>query len=91
MKTYDDYIVFVLGTDNFNFSQKLRNMYDLGMDELYGICIYIAQKFDEYDNYTIDMGYNIPQYENLCRFLHKYEKQIDDYLIDYTEFEIVKE
>ena len=91
MKNYDDYIVFVLGTDNFNFSQKLRNMYDLGMDELYGVCVYIAQKFEEYDNYTIDMGHNISQYENLCRFLHDYEKQIDDYLIDYTEFEIVKE
>lgn len=91
MKPYDDYIVFVLGTDNFNFSQKLRNMYDLGMDELYGICVYIAQKFEEYDNYTIDMKYNIPQYENLCNFLHEYEKQIDDYLIDKTEFEIVKE
>lgn len=91
MKTYDDYIVFVLGTDNFIFSQKLRNMYDLGMDELYGICVYIAQKFEEYDNYTIDLGYNISQYENLCRFLDKYVTQIDDYLIDKTEFEIVKE
>ena len=91
MQNYDDYIVFVLGTDNFNFSQKLRNMYDLGMDELYGICVYIAQKFEEYDNYTIDLGYNISQYENLCRFLHEYEKQIDDYLLDCAEFEIVKE
>lgn len=91
MKTYDDYIVFVLGADDFDLSQKLRNRYDLGMDELYGICVYIAQKFEEYDNYTIDMGHNISQYDNLRRFLRKYEKQIDDYLIDYTEFEIVKE
>ena len=91
MKTYDDYIVFVLGTDNFNFSEKLRNMYELGMDELYGICVYIAQKFEEYDNYTIDLGHNISQYENLCRFLDKYMSQIDNYLFYGTEFELVKE
>ena len=85
MKKYDEYIAFLLIGDEFDVSKKLRNLSkQWGMDDLYTTCIYIATKFQEYDK---DKNYK-PQYESLVWFLREYEKQINEYIDDGTEFEL---
>lgn len=69
MRDYDNYIVFVLGTDNFELSQYIRNNPKrYGIDELYDFCIMVARDFEESkENANLSIG----QYTALERFLDK--------------------
>lgn len=68
---YDEYIVFVLGTDNFELSQYIRNNPKrYGIDELYDLCIRIAKDFQEYD-LAEERYNNYSQYESLTMFLEE--------------------
>lgn len=81
------YIVFLLGTDNFKTSKEIRKIAEefCNMSALYENCIYIANKFLEYDKEF----YNTKsQYESLETFLIEYENQIIDYLYTHTEIEL---
>ena len=67
-KKYDDYIVFVLGTDNFELSLYIRsNPKHYGIDELYDFCIKVAQDFEESEENKI---LSISQYTALDKFLN---------------------
>lgn len=85
---YDNYIVFLLGCDEFDVCQKIRRMCgEWGADSLYNDCVYIAKKFEEYDrehtNYT--------QYDNFCAFIFEYKKEINSYLDYGNVFDVKKE
>lgn len=83
---YDEYIVFVLGCDNFKVCEKIRTLAkEWGADSLYEDCVYLAQKFNLYDS---DKYNYLSQYESLCKFLQEYENEIDEYLENGTKFEI---
>lgn len=85
-QNYDEYIVFILGTDNFDICKKIRDKaIEFGMDGLYEICIYLATKFEKYDK---DKYNTWSQYESLRRFLKEYEKEINDYLNNEIGFDI---
>lgn len=85
-QNYDEYVVFVLGTDNFDICKKIRNKaIEFGMDGLYEICIYLATKFEEYDK---DKYNTWSQYESLEHFLNEYEKEINNYLDKGIKFDI---
>lgn len=87
MKNYDDYIVFLLGSDNFKVCQKIRELAELnGMDTLYDDCIEIAKKFNIYDM----LSPRIAQYDNFADFINKYENEILDYIIKGNNFEVFK-
>lgn len=77
-KNYDDYIVFLLGADNFGeVTDKLHSIgYDYGMDTKYNLCIKIAENFKQYDELHI----NYPQYDNLSAYLFENEKQILNFI-----------
>lgn len=77
-QNFENYIVFILGTDNFEICKKIREIASReGMDNIYENCIYIAKKFNEYDKNK----YNYySQYESLRRFLNDYNKEINEYL-----------
>jgi hypothetical protein len=87
---YDDYIVFVLGTDNFDATVFIRELARReGIDTAYNCCVYIAKKFQEYD--IITNNYNkISQYESLCNFLDDYYFEVKEYIDEGTKFEIKK-
>lgn len=83
---YDDYIVFLLGADTFTISHKIRELArEFGMDGIFEDCVYIAQKFNEYDK----LKYNLySQYESFERFLEEYDAEINNYLEEGIKFEI---
>ena len=71
MREYDEYIVFVLGTDNFELSQYIRNNpKHYGIDELYEFCIMIAKDFQKYDLESENYN-NYSQYDSLTMFLEE--------------------
>lgn len=76
---FDNYIVFLLGSDNFEVCNLLRNaMSEWGADGVYEMCIYLAQKFYEYDHtrpYT-----NKSLYDSFSDFLQEYEDSIKEYI-----------
>lgn len=82
-----NYIVFLLGTDNFEISKIIRRQakdkYD--MFEMFENCNYIADRFLEYDKRNADtMG----EYESFTHFLQEYYEQIIDFLMFGICFEI---
>lgn len=82
---YDNYIVFLLGADNFDVCKKIRSMCEeFGMDEMYDACVYIAQMFQKYD----DANWDKPQYDNFAHFLNQYNKEIDIFLIENIKFNV---
>ena len=91
-KNYDEYIVFLLGADNFDVCHKLRKLAEqIGMDETYEYAVYIAQKFNEYDDYvTKELNFNWSQYDCFEEFLSKHETKINNYIDNSIEFEIEK-
>ena len=81
-----EYIVFLLGADNFKVSQKIRQIaLNFGMDNLFDDCCYIADKFLQYDKRNEDY---MSEYESLVMFLTEYEKEINDFLDNGEAFEI---
>ena len=88
---YDDYIVFVLGTDNFEISKQLRTIAELNgnIDEVYDMCVHIAKKFAVYDNKLNLL--TTPSYEILCMFMKEYKQEILDYIFKKKDFEIREE
>ena len=81
-----EYIVFLLGTDNFNISWKVQATgKDWGMFQAYESCCYIADKFLQYDKRNEDI---MSEYESLCNFLEEYEDEIYEFLDNGTNFEI---
>lgn len=67
MLPYDEYIVFIIGTDNFELSKFIRdNHLRYGIDDLYKLCINIAMDFEK-SEYNYDLS--ISQYTALERFL----------------------
>lgn len=66
---YDEYIVFILGFDNFELSQYIRmNPKHYGADEIYDFCVMIAKDFEKSEeNKNLAIG----QYTALERFLDK--------------------
>lgn len=85
-KDFDNYIVFLLGTDNFEISKEIRHLAEeFGMDGIYEDCVYIAQQFEKYDK----NNYNTTsQYESLEKFLATYDTEIKEFLHNRTKFEI---
>lgn len=85
-QNFDHYIVFILGSDNFEVCKKIREIAnEWGMNGIYEDCIYIAKKFNEYDKNK----YNYySQYESLSKFLNDYDKEINDYLDKGIKFNI---
>lgn len=70
-QNYEDYIVFVLGADNFRLSKYIRKQmweHDYGMDELYDFCKLVATDFEESEE---NMDLSISQYTALEKFLDK--------------------
>lgn len=89
MKDYDDYIVFLLGSDDFAISKRLRDERDfLGMDGFYDLCIEIAKKFQEFDNELMLKYSTIDLYSSLQKFLQDYDKQLFDYIEKGIDFDI---
>lgn len=81
-----EYIVFLLGTDNFKISNKIRELgREWGMNTIFEDCCYIADRFLQYDKRNEDY---MSEYESLCMFLEEYAQQIEDFLDDGTAFEI---
>lgn len=69
MVEYNDYIVFVLGIDNFEISNYIRNNPKrYGVDELYDLCIQIAIDFED-SEYNHDL--TISTYDALQQFLEE--------------------
>lgn len=67
MKKYDEYIVFILGTDNFKLSKFIRaNSKHYGIDELHTFCIKIAEDFEESEE---NKNLSKSQYDALEEFL----------------------
>lgn len=88
---YDDYIIFLLSTDNFDISKKIRDMIntgEYGMNEIFEYCQYIARKFEKYDE---DKYNYLSQYESFSNFLKEYDIEINNYLDYGTEFKIVEQ
>lgn len=82
-KNYSDYIVYILGADNFDISIKLRNYGAVfGMDTAYNKAVAIAQKFELYDK---QLPY-ISQYLNLTAFIEHYNEQLLDFIINDKDF-----
>jgi hypothetical protein len=80
MRNYDDYIVFLLGADDFKISKLIRKKAEeLGdMFGAYELSITIAQKFEEYsEKYFM---YDISTYEVFANYLEDYEKEIVDFI-----------
>lgn len=77
-KNYDNYVVFLLGTDDFGaVSDELHNVgYSYGMDTEYNLCIKIAENFQQYD----ELHNNYSQYDNLSAYLFENEKQILNFI-----------
>lgn len=86
-KNYSDYIVFLLGGDTFGeITEEIDKIkYEYGMDSAFEDCVYIAQKFNEYDT-----NWNYSEYESLVFFLEEYKHDIIRYLRDNIEFTIIK-
>lgn len=91
-KDYDEYIVFLLGADNFDVCHKLRKLAEqIGMDGTYEYAVYIAQKFNECYNYiTKKLKFNWSQYDCFEEFLFNYEEEILYYIDNSIEFKIKK-
>lgn len=86
MLPYDDYIVFLLGSDRFEICNTIRDMADeFGIDTMYTRCIYLAIKFQKYDQRNVNTQ---SQYDSFCEFLVAYEKEIIDYLENDVRFDI---
>ena len=82
---YDNYIVFLLGCDEFGICQKIRDLcHEYGVDSMYDDCIYVAKKFEEYDRKHQDNA----RYENFFDFLKIYEKELNDFLYDGIGFDV---
>ena len=80
MRNYDDYIVFLLGADNFKISKSIRKKAEeLGdMFGVYELCVTLAQKFEEYsEKYFM---YDISTYDVFANYLEDYEKEIVDFI-----------
>ena len=91
MELYDNYIVFVLGADNFEISKIMRTISEQhgAIDEMYDQCVYLAKRFAEYDN--IQNLCMTPPYEILEMFLKEYKEQILKYVINGEEFKVKEE
>lgn len=88
-QTYDNYIVFLLGADDFAVSHKIRKLCKVfGMDEMYAVCVYIAKVFEKYDNLYWDEG---SQYDNFARFLEDYNDDIMAYIDSSVDFDLKSE
>ena len=86
-RDYDDYIVFLLGADNFETSKLIRQLAGtFGMDTLFDNCVYIAKRFETYDK---ERSYT-SKYINLQDFLDIYNDEIRNYLLNGTRFEVRK-
>lgn len=85
-KDYDDYIVFLLGTDEFDVCNKIKkwakNNYD--MYGAYEMCVEIAKKFEKYDRQYPDCS----QYDNFECFLDEYNKELIDFIENDINFEV---
>ena len=69
MAYFSGYIVFVLGVDNFEISNYIRNNPKrYGVDELYELCIRIAIDFED-SEYNHDL--TISTYDALQQFLEE--------------------
>lgn len=82
---YEDYIVFVLGTDNFRLSKYIRKQmweHDYGMDEVYDFCIMVARDFEESEE---NLDLSMSQYTALEKFLDKNTPKYID-MFDRGEF-----
>ena len=68
------YIAFLLATDNFNVSQDIKwyieNKYD--MQAIYDDCMFIAEKFLEYNKKNHN---TLSQYDSLVNFVIEYENK----------------
>lgn len=86
IKKYDDYVVFLLGMEDFDISKHIREIAnEWSSDSVYDDCIYIAKKFEIYDKDKYD---TISQYDSLRHFLDEYNKEIMDYLDMRIGFEL---
>ena len=89
MRNYNDYIVFLLGADDFKISKLRRKKADaLGdMFGVYELCVTLAQKFEEYSEKYFT--YDISTYDVFANYLEDYEKEIIDFIesdgVDYFE------
>lgn len=84
---FDNYIVFLLGSDNFEVCELLRNsMSEWGADGVYEMCIYIATKFKEYDNLR-DIS-NLSLYDSFSNFLQEYDYSIKNYIRKGISFDV---
>ncbi len=78
-KNYDNYIVYILGADDFNICKELRDLgASFGMDVAYNKAVAIAQKFELYDKQLP----HISQYLNLTTFIEYYNEQLLDFIND---------
>lgn len=82
-----NYIVFLLGTDNFDICKKIREQGKSKCDmfDMFEKCNYIASRFCEYDKRNADtMG----EYESFTHFLQDYNNEINNFVENDTDFEI---
>lgn len=85
-KKYDDYIVFLLGTDSHPVCEEIREIAsEFGIDDIYEDCVYVAKKFNIYDKDNYD---TMSQYDSFLKFLDEYHKQIITYFRIGTKFYI---
>lgn len=76
-RNYDDYILFLLGADDFYISHEIRALCQkIGMDGAYECCQYIAQQFEKFDKHHTQ----ISQYDSFTQFLELYHDNILDYI-----------
>ena len=83
-KEQSNYIVFLLGADNFDICKLIRKTAKEHscIDELYEDCKIIAKQFEKYDK----ENYNkISQYESFERFLQEYDEEIKDFITRKTD------
>lgn len=80
---YDNYIVYILGADNFDICKKLRDYgAKFGIDLAHEKAVKIAQKFELYDK---QLPY-ISQYLNLMAFIEHYNEKLLDLIANDTDF-----
>ena len=83
-KKFDNYIVFLLGADNFDICKLIRDKAkkENCIDVMFEICKDIAEQFEKYDKKHIEKN----QYENFEKFLIKYEDEIIAYIEEDKNF-----
>lgn len=80
MVGYSDYVVFILGADNFYVSKLIRKKAE-ELGDMYGtfeLCISIAEQFEIYASKYFN--YDISTYDIFVNYLDDYEKEIVEFI-----------